>query len=357
MKKCESVSFDCCRAAEKVKKELSQQYSVPLFPPKPKPEGLTPGAEVHPYNVRRAAVALKSQGQKLPHHRRQQLQRLVRGYVNQGKSGSQLDGEGWLSQQEMEQALLAGLAPRQKRRTLRQLAAEKAGKIGNSTDSAHSDQDVAQHDHSSTHEEDEDSAPERTDVSKQLLQLSQGPSDDVHKANAETQSMPDSPMQQTPDALCVHSPANESSNKNTANQMLPSLHSPLHSNTHQQPANNLDNVDDAMLRGDMQAQQEAEVQQYGKPVSAEDSNGHLWHGKNVVAAAMAEGGTDALLLLIQRFRKSFTDALQPKFLPAARHVTHRWGLLPSSLYQVPCVSSMTAQTQQYASHDSVCLTN
>ena len=349
-----SVLTDCCRAAETVKKELSQEYGVPLFPPKPKPEGLTPGAEVHPYNVRRAAVALRSQGQKLPERRRQQLQKLVRGYVNQGKSGSQLDGEGWLSQEEMEQALLAGLAPRQKRRTLRQLAAEKARTGGNSNDCAQSDEDAAQHNDSLAHEDaaqhndssghedaarhndssayegDADITSQGHDTSKQLHE---DPSDDVHDASAEAQSMADSVTQEQ-DEVSVQSSANESLDKSpaaalpqSADQMLPNMPLKMHSNTYGQPANNLGKVDEAVLHGHKQAQQEVEVQQYGKAVSAEDSNGHLWHGKNVVAAAMAEGGTDALLQLIQRFRKSFTDALQPKFLPAAWHVTHRWSLL------------------------------
>ena len=49
----------------------------------------------------------------------------------------------------------------------------------------------------------------------------------------------------------------------------------------------------------------------------------------MVAAALAEGGSDALLVLIQRFRQSFTDALHPKFLPSAWHIMHRYiGCMP-----------------------------
>ena len=45
------------RAAEVVKRQLSQQYGVPLFPPKVKPEAIGGKvSEAHPYNVRRAAV-------------------------------------------------------------------------------------------------------------------------------------------------------------------------------------------------------------------------------------------------------------------------------------------------------------
>lgn len=59
-------------------------------------------------------------------------------------------------------------------------------------------------------------------------------------------------------------------------------------------------------------------------VSDDDTNGHAWHGRQVVAAALAEGGSDSLLVLIQKFRQSFTDALHPKFLPSAWHIMHRY---------------------------------
>ena len=53
------------KAAEVVKKQLSQEYGVPLFPPKAQPAGGNT-CETHPYNVRRAAVALKVYGKTLP---------------------------------------------------------------------------------------------------------------------------------------------------------------------------------------------------------------------------------------------------------------------------------------------------
>ncbi|KAL0050003.1 hypothetical protein WJX82_002589 [Trebouxia sp. C0006] len=65
------------RAAETVKRQLSQQYGVPLFPPKVKPEAVGGKvSEAHPYNVRRAAVALKQHGKTLPEHRRKKLQQM-----------------------------------------------------------------------------------------------------------------------------------------------------------------------------------------------------------------------------------------------------------------------------------------
>ena len=44
-------------------------------------------------------------------------------------------------------------------------------------------------------------------------------------------------------------------------------------------------------------------------------SGHQWHGEQVVAAAMAQGGEQALHELVRRFRKCFVDALNPKYLP------------------------------------------
>jgi len=47
-----------------------------------------------------------------------------------------------------------------------------------------------------------------------------------------------------------------------------------------------------------------------------DEQGHLWHGKEVVAAALARGGEEELQQLVQRFRKVFVVACNPKYLPA-----------------------------------------
>ena len=287
-----------------IKKDLSREYGVPLFPPKPKPPNLTPGAKVHPYNVRRAAVALKTQGRNLPEARRHELQQLVRGYVNQDKPGSQLDGKGWLSPEEMEQALLTGLAPRQKRRTLRKLAAEKAGNVQHTSLTAQSDEDAAQHG---------DSSAEEGDAEDSANGIQVGTESHEHGSMQRHSSADEASQQDASDALQQH-----------ANAAVLASHADANAN--EQPADSDARAEAAMLHGGDNAQQDVQVQQYDTHTSAEDSNGHFWHGKNVVAAALAEGGTDSLLLLIQRFRKAFTDALHPQFLPAAWHVMHRWVL-------------------------------
>lgn len=47
-----------------------------------------------------------------------------------------------------------------------------------------------------------------------------------------------------------------------------------------------------------------------------DEQGHLWHGQQVVEAALARGGEEELQQLVQRFRQVFVVACSPKFLPA-----------------------------------------
>lgn len=247
--------------------------------------------------MRRAAVALKTQGHNLPEKRREELQQLVRGYVNQDKPGSQLDGGGWLSQDEMESALLAGLAPRQKRRTLRQLAVERAGNSDTQSDGA------AQHHKSSGYEEGADSDSQECDMTKQAgndvacVLESAAAGFDAQQSVADSEGH----MQQQ---FAQHTSL-DTATSNTPSEVNDDTFAVQHSDVLADQA-----VKHGLQGEAMTAAQHAE------------SNGHLWHGKMVVAAAMAEGGTDALLLLIHRFRKAFTDALHPQFLPEAWHIFH-----------------------------------
>ena len=267
------------KAAEIVKRQLSEEYGVPLFPPKPTPaDGGV--AETHPYNVRRAAVALKVYGKTLPEARRKELQQMVRGFVQHGKGD--IDSEEWLSQDEMEQGLLAGLAPRQKRRMLRQLAAEKdrAAKDGSGAKGA---DEHAQEDQPSASDSD-------TDIQYQVASAGPDSADDMQPATLSHNSQ--------------HASAMPMSEKDGSRQASCDLH------------------------GKAQATGEEEEHagvshRIGHRMADEDTNGHAWHGRHVVAAALDQGGSDALLVLIQRFRQSFTDALQPKHLPSAWHIMHR----------------------------------
>lgn len=284
------------KAAEMVKKQLSTEYSVPLFPPKAQPIGGNV-CETHPYNVRRAAVALKVYGKTLPDARRKELQQMVRGFVHPGSG--EASGEEWLSQEEMDQGLLAGLAPRQKRRMMRQLAAEKQRATTGTNSSL--------------------------DVTKQVQQesaLSNNSETDSHSqaALAEHSAPPiahdDKSRQDSPGASAPYE-------QPAASLQQPTV-SPEHAevaNRHQQ-GDQCDQDDSDELVGDGQ---EGPGSRQG--VSDEDTNGHAWHGRQVVAAVLEQGGPDALLMLVQRFRQSFTDALHPEHLPAAWHIKHRYARL------------------------------
>ena len=295
------------RAAETVKRQLSQQYGVPLFPPKVKPEAIGGKvSEAHPYNVRRAAVALKQHGKTLPEHRRKELQQMVRGFVRQSDEPAELDEEEWLSQAELEQGLLAGLAPRQKRRMLRQLAAEQASKADDSSQSA-ADNDSAQ-----PNSQEDNSTKAGLDQKASAQDISNLPGPDKAQHSSRLQGS---------DAGQHHNQAAAMSDEDKVAD-----NSTDESDQHQQHAN--------IKQGSGEQDAGTSIQQLSRQrqgvtsqdVADEDTNGHAWHGRQVVAAALTEGGSDSLLVLIQRFRQSFTDALHPKFLPSAWHIMHRYNV-------------------------------
>ena len=304
------------RAAETVKRQLSQQYGVPLFPPKVKPEAVGGKvSEAHPYNVRRAAVALKQHGKSLPEHRRRELQQMVRGFVRQ--SDESADDDEWLSQAELEQGLLAGLAPRQKRRMLRQLAAEHAGKANDSSQSP-ADGDSAQ-----PNSQEEDSTSAGRDQTASAQDIGSLPGSDTAQHPGRLQG---SNVVQRDNQAAAISDEDEVADTST--------------DQHQHHAN--------VQKGSGEQAAGTSIQQLSRQrqgvssqgVSDEDTNGHAWHGRQVVAAALADGGSDSLLVLIQRFRQSFTDALHPKFLPSAWHIMHRY-----SVYSLVCLCTCLLITQ------------
>jgi cation-transporting P-type ATPase D len=57
-------------------------------------------------------------------------------------------------------------------------------------------------------------------------------------------------------------------------------------------------------------------------VDVRDGMGHSWHGQLVVETAYKQGGDDALSQLCALFRQAFIDALNPKYLPAGWKVEH-----------------------------------
>lgn len=59
--------------------------------------------------------------------------------------------------------------------------------------------------------------------------------------------------------------------------------------------------------------------------AARDGNkgGHQWHGRKVVEAVLERGGEEELCALMARFRQCFVDALHPRHLSPAWQVDHR----------------------------------
>jgi cation-transporting P-type ATPase D len=128
--------FALPQAAARMKAQLAADYGVPLSPPPPaKPSisgdaergGASTAADEHPFNVRRAAVALQHSAPRIPQPRLGQLRALVRSHVARhepevaAQAGSTA---GDLTEGELWAGLLAGLGGPSRRRTLRRWAAE-----------------------------------------------------------------------------------------------------------------------------------------------------------------------------------------------------------------------------------------
>jgi len=145
-------------AAERTKHEISVEYGIPLFPPNPvviadkrtqSEQGVSNStcdihSGVHPYAVRKAALALHHSRLDVPDARRKELQAQVRAYVRavepwlayEDDEPLVLDfspeGDRGLSQAESWAGLLAGLGPSSRRRTIRRWISE-----GHTTDLPH----------------------------------------------------------------------------------------------------------------------------------------------------------------------------------------------------------------------------
>ena len=288
------------KAAEVVKRQLSQEYGVPLFPPKVKPVGGNV-CETHPYNVRRAAVALKVYGKTLPEGRRKELQQMVRGFVHLGSGDA--SGEGWLSPEEMEQGLLAGLAPRQKRRMMRQLAAEK---------------------------EQTEKGSNLLGAAEQLQQASALSTDVDTDHHHQAASAELAPVSSVPDNTLRQDGQQASACPAASGEQCSEEHQ--HAEVATRPQK--DELNDS--EEGVGVEHEQKQPGSNQSLSDQDSNGHAWHGRHVVAAVLAQGGPDALLMLIQRFRQSFTEALHPEHLPSAWHVKHRYLNLCLKLKEFLC---------------------
>ncbi|KAK9822142.1 hypothetical protein WJX74_010568 [Apatococcus lobatus] len=115
-------------SAEAVKRKVAEEFDIPLVPGYAKAPRICPGesqqpvgtrSPVHPYNVRRSALALEKYGAQMPEGRRQQLRKMVLQHA--GKDVSLAVHE--LDAETMEMGLIAGLGARSRRRFYRRIEA------------------------------------------------------------------------------------------------------------------------------------------------------------------------------------------------------------------------------------------
>ncbi|KAL4425764.1 hypothetical protein ABPG75_009780 [Micractinium tetrahymenae] len=274
-------------AAERLKRTLADEMGIPLVPPLPKQqqqqaqrkertpeeEAAEAGAaaeaaaakpDLHPYNVRRSALAMQRYSHQMPEAKRRQLEQQIRHFL--GSIGN----EGPLTQLELYGGLLAGLGSKTRRRTLRrwvkqgrqlppELAAEAAAAAAGPADAAEGDGEEASKDGAA--EEEQAAAGEQDEG-----QAEQG------GAGADT-------LLTEPDA--EQGPANGSNSSGSSGGA-------------QAPGGQQQKAETALGLGDLR------------------NTGHAWHGQQVVERLMAEGGEQALLGLCQRFRQTFVETLQPQ---------------------------------------------
>lgn len=147
------------QAAERTKRKVSDEYGIPLFPhkalsstPAGGPLSLSteeaeegrsaeecrnsnnPLAGLHPFNVRKAALALQYKKGQLPENRQEELSAIVRAYVHsvepwlapespvlEDQEEIDQDGieAGTITDAEIWAGLLAGMAPNSRRRFIR----------------------------------------------------------------------------------------------------------------------------------------------------------------------------------------------------------------------------------------------
>ncbi|PRW59440.1 DNA damage checkpoint isoform A [Chlorella sorokiniana] len=285
-------------ASEKLKRQVAQELGVPLLPPLPaknseQQQGSAvaaagpvaeaaaggmgvPAANLHPYNVRKSALAYQRYGQQMPEKKRRRIEAQVRLFLAlqagapvpqppepaAGEEAAAADTVGALSEVELYSGLLVGLGKKTRKRQLKrwvkqgkrlppELATEAAGAAAAAAGGSANGWDA-------------DTAEGGDE---------EGASDDGEGEEEEGEEQPPA----------AGSSANGSGTA-AAGQSAGGV-----------------GVGPADLR----------------------NTGHLWHGNEVVRRLEAEGGEDALLDLCRRFRECFVSALQPQYLPPGWSTVHQ----------------------------------
>eukprot|EP00887_Chlorella_sp_A99_P000972 scaffold5.g972.t1 len=287
-----------CTASEQLKRQLALETGIPLLPPLAPHRGgggasstaangapeaangtasgthsaasaaATTSAEerqLHPYHVRRCAMALQGHAADIPPAKRREMEAVVRRYFarQRGASPAPLAGaaggeEPPLSEAELLSGLLAGMALKTRRRTLRRwLKQGRALPPPLGAEAATAAAAAAQHARGGT----ENGVPAEVDEEEEEQEgLGEGEAQGVGSG--------------------------------------------------------------AGLQAREAAPAAAEAGATAPPPREQQAAGHLWHGHQLVTALLERGGDAALLELSRRFRQQFVDVLQPKHLPPGWTVDH-----------------------------------
>ncbi|XP_024960832.1 protein RRP6-like 3 isoform X2 [Cynara cardunculus var. scolymus] len=291
------VCVDCHEkahsAAEKYKKKVASEFGIPLFVHKvvnSNEEHDVSGSStslmklgdggVSPLELRTAAMALLRHGPRMPPGRREELKEVVKKYYG-GRD---------ISEEDLENALLVGMSPHEKRR----MRKKRGLSLNSSSRNFVSDKEV-----------------ESSNGGVQLSSSNKALNIDIEDGSDASKEEP-----------------NLVATDNISD--TPSLYSAFSKNEIYEPKNAsiLDlNVDSEIT--------DPSVKQNGSIHPSSDSAifatcssklsllGHGPHGKQVVDFLMKEHGDDGVREFCQRWRQVFVEAIHPRFLPAGWDVTHR----------------------------------
>ncbi|KAL8167824.1 hypothetical protein V2J09_009323 [Rumex salicifolius] len=263
-------------AAEKYKRNIAEEFGIPLFVGKVADPGQSQATSesnnfsalnegVSPLQLRTAAMALLRHGQRMPIKRRDELMEIVRKYY----------GGREISQEDLEKAFLVGMSPYEQRKfeKKRGLSCKQAA-ASITLDNEHSTTRLASFESLNSNGQERENR----------IFLPQTDESTTHKENG--LSIQDEDMCETGDTL--ENFIDQSGLKDTLELPCP-------------------NSDGSASTG------------LGSKVSL---LGHGPHGKKVVEYLLGKHGDDGINQFCQRWRQVFVDTLNPKHLPGGWDIMH-----------------------------------
>lgn len=293
------VCVDCHEkahsAAEKYKKKVASEFGIPLFVHKvvnSNEEHDVSGSStsvmklgdggVSPLELRTAAMALLRHGPRMPPQRREELKEVVKKYYG-GRD---------ISEEDLENALLVGMSPHEKRR----MRKKRGLSLNTSSRNFVSDKEV-------------DSSNGGVQLSSSNKALNIDIKDGLNASKEEpTLVATDKNISNTPSLL--YSAFSKTEVYEPQNALI--LDSNVDSEVVTDPS--------AKLNGSVHPSSDSAI--FATCSSKLSLLGHGPHGKQVVDFLMKVHGEDGVREFCQRWRQVFVEAIHPRFLPAGWDVTH-----------------------------------